>query len=85
MPNHGCHLQRLLASQLKQLALPPPADPPPQFLYHPQVLVSQLMDMKADAAELASRGYLDLWGFPGTYCLAKHLAEKLVAEYHARR
>jgi hypothetical protein len=43
------------------------------------------MTMKAGEAELAGQGYLELWGFPGTYCLAKHLAEKLVADYHCKR
>jgi hypothetical protein len=50
-----------------------------------QVLVEQLMSMKADEAALAGQGYLELWGFPGTYCFAKHLAEKLVADYQAKR
>ena len=66
------------------MALP---DPPPLARSPPaeQVLVEQLMSMKADEAELAGQGYLELWGFPGTYCFAKHLAEKLVADYHAKR
>lgn len=26
--------------------------------------------------------YMDMWGFPNTYTMGKHLTEKLVAEYH---
>lgn len=26
--------------------------------------------------------YLDMWNFPNTYTLGKHLTEKLVASYH---
>ena len=43
------------------------------------MVVEELMSLPSGSAAIRAEVLCRLWGFPNTYCLAKHLTEQMVS------